>query len=191
MNQSSRQHMRVWGARVVQTVGWTGAVGTGLLLAAVVFLTLEHRSTRAIPIDLAVGETPSSPANAPALEHVLKQRAPLPPVTDVPLFLTQIQQAVVVNGLSWSQADYKIASATEDLPATLEVRCTLKGSYPKVRSLLAQILREVPGIAIRELVIGRSSPDQQDIQAKLVVAVFLDDVPTAPRATAAQQGQTQ
>lgn len=89
------------------------------------------------------------------------------------LLLTQIQQVAVSHGLAWTAADYKLIPAGESTPVMLEVRCTLKGAYPRLRAALAQWLRQVPGLAIRDLALTRPSSEVAEVEAKLQLVVFL------------------
>ena len=163
--------LRVFASRMQQTLGWAGWVGAGLLLVALVWLGVAWQAHR----------TPLPEVNEPALAgaEVPKSVAPaaldLPHRSEVPLLLTQIQQTVVSQGLAWTAADYKLLPATETTPTTLEVRCTLKGSYPKLRAAMAQLLNTVPGLTARDLSMSRASIDSAEVDAKLSLVVFLRD----------------
>jgi hypothetical protein len=109
----------------------------------------------------------------------------LPRRGEVALVLTQIQQAVVSQGLAWTAADYKLLAATDSAPTVLEVRCTLKGGYPKVRAAIAQLLHDMPGLTIRDLSMSRPNIDVADVDAKLTLGVFLQDEPSGVAAAAA------
>jgi hypothetical protein len=86
----------------------------------------------------------------------------------------QIEQAAVSQGLGWRAADYRITLAGA-LPSTLEIRCNLKGPYPKVRQLLTQLLSTVPTVTLRDIVFSRPNSDSVDVDAKLVIAVFVEE----------------
>jgi len=123
----------------------------------------------------AAASTAIAPTPAPVPE--------LPPASDVPLLLTQMKQAAVSNGLDWRAAEYRITAATPTQPAVLEVRCSLKGPYPKLRSMLVQLKEAVPAFTIREFSVSRPNADIADVEAKLALAVFLQDGALASDAT--------
>jgi len=181
MSQALMWRLRVWAARTQQALGWAGLVGSGLLLAALVWLGLAWQAHR-VPL-------PQVSVLAPAVTEVQKPVAAsvleLPHRSDVPLLLTQIQQTVVNQGLAWAAADYKLLPVTESAPAAMEVRCTLKGAYPKLRAAMAQLLSSVPGLTARDLTMSRANADTPEVEAKLTLVVFLQD--RAPAAEPASQ----
>jgi hypothetical protein len=118
----------------------------------------------------------SQPTPSVAAVDVAAPTTPeLPPASDVPLLLTQMKQAAVGNGLDWRAAEYRITPATPTQPASLEVRCSIKGPYPKLRGMLVQLKSAIPAFAIREFSASRPNADTPDIEAKLALAVFLQD----------------
>ena len=124
-----------------------------------------------------------------AAETASLTRSDLARLGDVPLLLTQMKQIAVVNGLGWTAADYRITPATDTQPSSLEVRSTFKGPYPKLRSMVSQVLRDVPAATLRELNLSRSSSDSADVEAKVVIAVLLQDEPTVSIQTRVKAAQ--
>ena len=169
--------MRVVLARLHQLIGWAGIAGIGLLIAAAVLLASAWPTQQTFVQAATTGAVVTRPhANSTALTDTIAPAAPeLPPLTEVPLLLTQIQQAVVSNGLDWRAAEYRITPATLIQPARLEVRCSLKGPYPKLRSMLVQLKAGIPAFTIREFSASRANADTPDIEAKLALAVFVQD----------------
>jgi hypothetical protein len=172
------QRVRVWLARVQQLVGWAGIAGIALLGAATIVIALAWSTQRAFVQASAARPPIASPQPAPAIAavDVATPSAPeLPPASEVPLLLTQMKQAAVGNGLDWRAAEYRITAATPTQPASLEVRCSIKGPYPKLRGMLVQLKTSIPAFAIREFSANRPNSDAVDIEAKLALAVFLQD----------------
>jgi len=166
-------HLRVWAARAQQLLGWAGLVGVVLLVAASAWLAVAWHAHRMPLPDENLSALPVPTASAQARPVVTALE--LPRRSEVSLLLTQIQQAVVSQGLAWAAADYKLLPATDTAPAVLEVRCSLKGSYPKLRAAVAQLLRSVPGLTVRDLSMGRANIDLAEVDAKLTLGVFLQD----------------
>lgn len=167
-----RRQVMVRVARVTQIWGRTGWLGLVLCAVAVFWFTQTWRAHQA---DLA-----ASVAQPVALTPVAPVTPPAPPVRlalarhdEQGLLLTQVQQVAVSQGLAWTVANYKLVPATESAPMALEVRCTLKGTYPRLRATLAQWLHGVPGLAIRDLVMSRPSSEVSDVEAKLQIVIFM------------------
>lgn len=169
--------VRVLAARMLQSVGWAGVAGLVLMLAAstIVAFAWTQRSPRSDPINLADPRpAPAAPPDRPVDLSPMQ----LSDKSEVPLLVTQIAQAAKANGLVWPAAEYRIVVATQEKPASLEVRCVLHGNYPKVRSMLAHLIDGVPGFSLRELSMSRASSEVAEVEAKLLMAVFLrDEVP--------------
>ena len=178
---SPLQRLRVWAALVHQLVGWAGFAGMSLVVAAVFIVGPGWSSQRAF-LESVVARTGAAEqaANLAAARAVPVVRATqvapeLPRRADIPLLLTQMQQAARTNGLPWPAADYRIVAATSTQPSSLEVHFTIKGSYPKLRAMLVQLMIDVPAFSIRQFSVSRPNSDTPDVEAKLVLAVFLAD----------------
>jgi hypothetical protein len=186
------QRLRIGLARLHQLIGWAGIAGVALLAAAAILIALTWSMRQVVApshatLDSDVIPRPVAAASASANDRPVV--AELPPPSDIPLLLTQMKQAAVTNGLDWRAAEYRVTPVTPTQPASLEVRCSLKGPYPKLRSLLVQLQASIPAFAIREFSASRPNADTPDIEAKLTLAVFLQDgaaaseVPTADSPT--------
>lgn len=174
------QRLRVYAARVHQLVGWAGVLGVALLVVAICVTALawSTHSASLRSADMrnatAVGSA-AKPAKSATQDDVQPVVSDLPRMADVPLLLTQMEQAALSNGLAWRAADYRITAATLNRPATLEVRSSLKGPYPKLRSMLVQLMMDVPAFTIREFSASRPNTDTADVETKLLLSVFLRD----------------
>lgn len=170
--------MRLLAARMLQLVGWAGVAGIALMLtaSAITALAWAQRSARVE----SVADAAPHPDQA-VTQNQLAERPTLAlsEKSEVPLLVTQIAQTANANGLTWPAAEYRIVAATQEKPASLEIRCVLRGSYPKVRSMLAQLINAIPGFSVRELSMSRASSEVAQVEAKLVMAVFLRDEASA------------
>ena len=158
---------RIAVARVHQAIGWAGWLGGMMVLAAALILAAARPAQRPeIPVI-------ASPAMSAPASRVFSMPLHLPPRSEVPLLLTQMQQAAIAQGLAWPAAEYHVLPAGENEPAMLEVRCTLKGTYPQLRALLAQWMGAVPGLALREMAMSRKTADNAEVEAKLSIGIYL------------------
>ena len=179
------QHVRVSLARVQQRIGWAGVAGVALFAAGAVVIALAWsvqaafvRSDEARAVAMVAG-APSPSASAAAAAPAIPE---LSPASEIPLLLTQIKQAAVGNGLDWRAAEYRVTAATPTQPASLEVRCSIRGPYPKLRSMLVQLKDSIPAFSLREFGASRPNADTADVDAKLALAVFLQDGAAASEA---------
>jgi len=166
--------MQVLAARVLQLVGWAGVVGVALMLVAAAIVSLAW--TRPVArIDRVIASESKLAAAAPRSLTTDLSPLRLPDKSEIPLLVTQIALAANASGLAWPAAEYKLVAATQEKPASLEVRCALRGTYPKVRAMLARLVDGVPGFSLRELSMSRPSSEVAEVEAKIVMAVFLRD----------------
>jgi hypothetical protein len=159
-------------ARLHHAVGWPGVIGIALLIAALVPAGLAASQG-----DTDDGVTAAAPALVHSARPARSSATLLSPPAEIPLLLTQIEQAAVQQGLGWPQADYRQVPANGDAPARLEVHCTLKGAYPDVRRFIAAVLRDVPAATLKEFALNRPNSDTPTIEAHLAFAVFLQGTP--------------
>lgn len=168
-----RQAALVFWARGVERFGRTGWLGLALCAIAVAWFsqawTRHQQPLPAGPAEPMI----SAPAADASLLVAADVGMTLARQDEQALLLTQIQQVAVSQGLAWTAADYKLVPAGEVTPMTLEVRCTLKGAYPRLRATLSHWLQQVPGLAIRDLALSRPSSEMADVEAKLQLVVFM------------------
>jgi Pilus assembly protein, PilO len=126
-------------------------------------LTTASVDSRAASVDTTGAPRPSQPIEPPKL----------PNVADVPTILARIERAATASGLGWPRADYRTNAATEDMPASVKVRCTLKGSYPSVRRFVTALLQDTPTLTLKEFSLSRADADAAEVDAKLAIVVYL------------------
>jgi Pilus assembly protein, PilO len=171
----SQSHgVRVAFARAHQWLGAHGLFGLLLIVVAAVVLSMAWgRQRAAVPtasadpraeaIAASVSPRPSQAIVPPAL----------PDVSDVPKILARIERAATASGLGWPRADYRSNPATEDMPASVEVRCALKGSYPNVRRFVTALLQDTPTLTLKEFSLSRADADAAEVDAKIAIVVYL------------------
>ena len=173
----SWHRVRVWLARTHQMIGWSGVAGCALVMISMGVAAAAWSAHGAFERTRSVQPvvTEAKPSQPAAIVASSLGPSDLPQASEVPLLLTQIEHAALGNGLEWRTAEYRIMAATLEQPASLEVRCSIKGQYPKLRGMLVQLLSSVPAFAIRGFDATRPNADAPDVEAKLVLAVFLQD----------------
>jgi hypothetical protein len=173
---SPAQWLRIGAERAHAYLGWAGVLGTligALALASLAWL--HHTQTHArTDIDLArPADTSQADATQPERARLLPPA--LPHASDTVDLLKRLKTTIQAQGLSWPQAEYRMTPLSDQGLATLEIRTTLKGPYPKLRTLVADLLDKEPALALRELTMTRPNGDTPDIEAKIRWVVFLAD----------------
>ncbi|MFG6489628.1 hypothetical protein ACG04R_23330 [Roseateles sp. BYS78W] len=158
-------------ARLHQCVGAAGIVGLFLAAAAAVGGGLSWREHRRFESEMR-----AAASSTPVVAATLVQRTvslPLRPPSDVPLLLARMERAAVQQGLGWPRADYRMNAASDDMPASLEVHCSLKGPYPRIRSFVSTLLQDTPTLTLREFSVRRQTAETSDVEAKLGIVIYL------------------
>ena len=162
-------------ARLRDLIGIAGLAGCALLAAAATLLVLawrQHRAELSLPMrDVA---TTTTTVVAPPV-GTKASRVALPSASDVPLLLSRIERAAIDQGLGWPKAEYQVNTANNETPASLEVRCTLKGPYPSVRRFVTALLQDEPTLTLREFSLTRANIDTPDVEAKISIVVYIAD----------------
>jgi len=158
---------RIWAAWRRAT-GWVGIVGVLLLVAGLADMV---RTTRFVAPPAALPAAAALPRRSPAPGDAT------PRLTVDESAFPEIQRTLAArataNGLGWPVASYRVLPATDNLPATYEVHCTLKGSYPAIRRFVVATLSGPPPAALREFTLARTSAESADAEAHLTFAFFL------------------
>lgn len=175
------QALQVMMARIWHRFGWPGLVG---LACGAVALGLAWQSHEVALSLAASAETVASavPTSASMPGQGMPQPLPqaatppsLPQRSDLPALLSQIEQQAREQGLAWPQAEYRLAALTPERLGELEVAFTLRGGYLPVRAFLNGLLDAQQAMALRELSLRRAHSDVAEIEARIVLVVFLRD----------------
>lgn len=167
-------------ARTYRALGWSGCVGLLCLLLAALYAgyglwptkhqavqaTQQHRDAALVAADNTAMDERSQPAIAPPA---------LPSASDAIRLLKEIKACAQRNDLAWPQAEYRIAPLNSESLATLEIRTSLKGPYPKLRQMMVTLLDKEPALALREFTLSRPNGDTAEVEAKIRWVVFLAD----------------
>lgn len=180
----TRPSVRAWNilrVRTLELIGWEGLAGISLLALALLIFSNEARTAHAFAQN--VERVTTSDATQDIFpDDALKAAIPSPTSSpayrgDVAVLISQMEMIAIENGLGWSAADYRILPGTDTSSSSLEVRSRFKGEYPKLRRMLSRILGDVPSAVLRELSLSRANSETAEIDAKLTIAVVLQEEP--------------
>lgn len=176
MSLTTNLHRRALISRdwLLYRIGKTGCVGLVLAatacLPSVLLVQIQQQPSSPVPQLLA---TTAVDTSLPA-----QQAHPMPPLpyeADILDVIQAVRQVAVAQGLSWTQADYRLTPLSADSLSTLTIRTTLKGPYQKIRKALNTVLNKQPALALRELTITRPNADTPDVEAKVQMVLYLSD----------------
>lgn len=174
--------VRVAAARAQRALGMAGIAGlVALLVGLAVGWAVWTRHQQFL--DEGGAQALEAAPRAAASPAPVREAAPVrwPDAGDVPTLLARMERAAVREGLGWPQADYRVLPATAELPASLEVRCTLKGPYVAIRRFVTILLLDQPTLTMREFAISRASTEASNVDARLTVVVYLGASAAEPR----------
>jgi hypothetical protein len=165
--------VRVAAARLRQRLGIPGLLGVALFVGAAGLALHQWRLHGAARASLVAEPPAAAIAGGGEAGGVRPLPRVLPSASDVPQQLTRIERAATGAGLGWPRAEYRVVAATQDTPAMLEVRCTLKGPYPALRRFVTALLQDQPALTLKEFSLARPAADVVDVEARLAVVVYL------------------
>jgi hypothetical protein len=172
--------LRVRLVRVRYAIGTPGVIGCLMIVVAAATWWSAWRShPRVQPTVAQVDERTAWQAGSAS--GATAPRRVLPEAADVPRLLQRVERAAVAAGLGWPRADYRFNPAADDMPASVEARCTLKGPYPAVRRFVTMLLLDTPALTLKEFSLSRGGADVADVEAKLALVVFVAGSPATVR----------
>jgi DNA-binding transcriptional ArsR family regulator len=169
------QVAQIAAARIYARLGWPGCAGLILSVLSLAALAWLHQVKHLSAIGAIQDTVSEAVTRAPAPQPVRITPPALPHSADSVRLVKHIKEIVQGSGLSWPQADYRITPLSDEGLATLEIRTTIKGPYPKLRQLIATLLDKEPALALRELTLARPNGDTPEVEAKIRWVVFLAD----------------
>ncbi len=170
-----RTRCRVALARGRWFLGWVGVLGVVLLAGALVAAVLQHAASSSPrqrgPDSVATNAKPELPASPAEAATELR----LPRASEIPVILDRMASIAAAQGMGWPRAEYRYLRATAELPASIELQCKLKSTYPAVRKFVSAVLREWPSSTLRELQMQRAGTDTPEVEARMTIVVFVAD----------------
>ena len=162
-------------------LGFQGVVGIVLaMIAAAVsyharLMDREVRHAEALtsaPVTLPAPASRSEPAASVSFPGAPVGTTWMGP-NDIPGLVAQLEESLTQVGLRLPSADYRYTPASAHSVARWEMRCTLRGDYPRVRRVLTHWQQGVPGFVMQGLLVSRPDSAASEVEAKLVIAVLL------------------
>lgn len=170
------KQLRILGERMYVSLGWSGLTGIVLCtVSAISFAWLTSVQQGVSRNEVNAGSSIGDVAPTPVVSSSRLVPPSLPRSRDTVDLIKRIKVAIRSQGLAWPQAEYRTAPLSDDTLAALEIRTTLKGTYPQIRAVVTSLLKTEPALALRELTLTRPNSDASEVEAKIRWVVFLAD----------------
>jgi Tfp pilus assembly protein PilO len=174
-----RWHLRQW----LRRLGWQGLTGIAFAAAALaIYLGLtEPAKTRARELQQeavsirAFSRADAAKPQASSYEGWLEQfYRLLPAKASAPEWLRIIFAAARAQSLGLEQGEYKVTVDKNGRLLAYEIGLPVRGTYMQVRRFVADVLDQVPAIALDEIVIKREAINANRIDASIRFTLFLN-----------------
>ncbi len=163
--------------------GWAGALGVALLAFA---LAIQFGATAPLEAELgglegersalaerlSLGRTVESPR-----EQLDRFDASLVPRARMPSILEALSQAAGRNKLVLARVESRESQPVGAGYARQEYLFPLRGSYPALRTWLAEIQQVSPAVLVEEVVLRREDIARGTVDASVRVSILMKDAP--------------
>jgi Tfp pilus assembly protein PilO len=174
-------HLKLWQRRL----GWQGLLGLALAIAAGAIywaaiepakartreLEQEALSVRAFSRVNADAAKAANPSYETWLENFYRL---LPAKASAPDWLRIIFSAARNQSLGLEQGEYKVSVDKNGRLLAYEIGLPVHGTYMQVRKFVADVLEQIPAIALDEIVIKRETINANRIDASIRFTLFLN-----------------
>ena len=185
-------HYWLWQLRqIVKNLGLFGLLGLAIALGCGLFYIskiipindqiLQHNesvqqvklnNTEQKNLSIVVNNAPQQITN----DDMTKFYARFPNGASLPKWLSLINETALKQGLLLNRGDYKLTQIKSS-PSQLsryEIMLPVTGKYSQIRQYVAQVLYEIPALALSEMQIKRENTLAPTVEARLVFVLMLD-----------------
>lgn len=158
----------------VLRLGWAGAVGAGLIVAALVL-----DAGVLVPLEAERNALVEKNALAAVVKPVAGVRPGQPAMTahaeTAEATLRRLFAAARQAGLSLDQGDYQLGLGQDGRPARYQFTLPVLGAYPAIRGFIAQMLNEDPALALGAVEMSRPTIEDNELDATLHFVLYLKE----------------
>ncbi len=177
-----------WQAKqFAKRLGLTGLIGLALIIISIgsyiiIFLPTQSQLVQSKDNLLQLKNS--------ATKHVILETAQRDPANEMRNFyaafpngtslsssLRLIQKLAIKQKLELNRGDYKLvltqAEPQNNVLARYEIRLPISGKYTQMRTFIADVMYEIPSLALTELQIKRESSTSPLVDAQMVFAMFV------------------
>lgn len=161
---------------LLQALGPAGIVGVGVLLACLAFY---FSALRPAELELSAGRLAAARVRAQAASAAASARpsaasridARFPPLSQLPDQLGRLYALARAEQLDLARGDYRLQAGDGPLRA-YRITLPLRGSYPRIREFIREMLVKMPFASIDALQFERRKVTDARLQAQLRVTLY-------------------
>jgi len=178
-----------WHARELRrVVGLPGAVGAGLLAAALLFYAIAVLPVAAESDALGREIAALEAARAPVAEGVrekpsdpVRQLAEFyrffPKSSQAPDDLAKLHALAAVHQVQLDQGTYRLVRDRVGKLLMYEIALPVKGDYPQLRKFMSQALTEIPYLSLDSVSFQRQKAGDTMLESQIKFTLFLVEAP--------------
>ena len=117
-------------------------------------------------------QTQQTPVLSPQAE-LAQFKSFFPPLAEVNKWVDEIYSAARRERLSLQRGEYKLMPDKEGGLVRYQIVLPLKGSYPQIRRFVAEVLEEIPAVAIDDISIRREKIGDASVEARLRLNLYM------------------
>ena len=164
----------------VQSIGWPGVVGLGLLafVGGFYFSTLHPEQTRLEDLRQEVAKsgergTRSDRDLKTPIDKLTAFYGFFPPADHLPDLLEKIYGVAAKQGLALEQGEYRAVRDNLGRLTHYQIILPVKGSYPQIRKFVAAALADVPTVSLDSIQFERQKVGDTVVDAKVKLVLYL------------------
>lgn len=119
-------------------------------------------------------QTPAQAAPAQtSAQEIAEFYKQFPAGASLPIWLRLINTTALKQHLVLNRGDYKLTQAKQGQLQRYEIVLPVSGSYVQIRQFIADVLQQLPALALSDLQLKRDNVMSPTVEARLVFVLFL------------------
>lgn len=173
----------IWFLQIKRQLGWSGAIGSVMLLLAIwvygfgIVATQANIAEHELNIKQLKEKRAKLVRNTERVIKVSNEEpiSTLPNVNGLPQELSVLLALVEQKNLELLAGDYKLGKSLNQDFVQYEIQLPLKGHYQDIRFFVDSLSTELPHASIKALNLKRESVKDSEIEARLNIVLYLRD----------------
>ena len=125
----------------------------------------QENSQKEIPAQVAPAQT--------SVQEIIEFYKQFPAGASLPKWLRLIDTTALKRHLVLNRGDYKLTQSKQGQLQRYEIVLPVSGSYVQIRQFIADVLQQLPALALSDLQIKRDNTMSPIVEARLVFVLFL------------------
>ena len=125
----------------------------------------QENSQKEIPAQVAPAQT--------SVQEIIEFYKQFPAGASLPKWLRLIDTTALKRHLVLNRGDYKLTQSKQGQLQRYEIVLPVSGSYVQIRQFIADVLQQLPALALSDLQMKRDNAMSPTVEARLVFVLFL------------------